>query len=115
MFMYFVDYRQVPSWLVGYIMVLYVGAYTAGFLLAPQLQRPGRAMLLCIAAEAIIIFLVRDRYVLVTSYEGFWQNMGGDPLPESVVGRVPGMCAVFLVPLGVYLYFWSKRQADSSA
>ena len=114
MHMYFVKAAEVPEWIVFYILFLYLFPYNAGFFLElePEKIRPAFAvagLLLAVTLSVLVVLPVKDRYLRVGTIEEF-QTGGGTPLAESPVGRVPGTLSLLLLPLGVGLLFWSRRQ-----
>lgn len=114
MWMYFIRGAELPGWMVWYVLALYFFAYALGFLMKFELEKlstksPFLMMLFMLVAEAGIIFPLKDRYLHVGTYSEFYSNLAL-PLPESVVGTVPGVLTGILVVIAILLLVWSRRQ-----
>lgn len=118
MYMYFVKASDVPAWIVFYILVLYFFAYDAGFFLKFALEKmhrsfPAIMILLMLAAAVVVVLPLKNRYLSVGTLEQF-RSGHTVPLSESAVGKVPGILSAFLLPLGLGLLIWSRRQRFSN-
>lgn len=114
MHMYFVKAAEVPEWIVFYILFLYYFAYDAGFFLKIELEKIRKGLALAalavtLAGSVLVVLPIKDRYGRVGTLEEF-QAGRAIPLSESPVGRVPATLSLLLLPLGVGLLFWSRRQ-----
>ncbi len=114
MWMYFVRASDVPLWIVIYVLVLYYFAYDAGFFLKFEMGKinkilPPLFMVVCLVWEVGVTMALKERYTLVGSLEQFLHGQG-TPLAQSAVGKVPGTLTLVLLPLGVGLLLWSRRQ-----
>ncbi len=119
MFNYFTKAEDVPHWMIPYIFILYFVAYAAGFVLKFELEKIGKpllilAILILTAASALIPISLGTRYTKVGSMDQF---LAGDalPLPKSPVGKVPGNLTLALLPLGIFLLVWSRKQRFSKS
>ena len=114
MFNYFTRASDVPRWMVPYIFVLYFVAYAAGFVFKFELEKIGKGILyfaifVLIAASALIPISLGTRYTTVGSMDQFLAGQAV-PLPKSAVGKVPGNVTLALLPLGIGLLLWSRKQ-----
>lgn len=114
MYNYFTRASDVPSWMVPYIFVLYLAAYAAGFVFKFEIEKVGRpalilAIVLLAAASVLIPISLGTRYTMVGSMDQFLSGQAV-PLPKSPVGKVPGNLTLALLPLGIGLLIWSRRQ-----
>lgn len=118
MFMYFAKASELPAWMPFYILILYYFAYDAGFFLKFALGKihrsfPAVMLLLMLAASVVVVLPIKDRYLNVGTLEQFRAGQT-IPLAQSPVGRVPGTLSALLLPLGVGLLVWSRRQKFST-
>ncbi len=114
MWMYFVKASDVPSWVVWYVLILYFFAYDVGFFLKGELGKihkalPVVAIILSLVSAVLVTLPLGDRYMNVGTLEQF-QAGQTTRLPQSPVGKVPGNLTAVLLPLGVGLLIWSRRQ-----
>lgn len=117
MWMYFVKASDVPEWIVFYVLILYFFAYDVGFFLKVELAKihrafPVMALVLSLVAAVLVTIPLGDRYMNVGTLEQF-QTGQTVRLPQSEVGKVPGNLTALLLPLGVGLLLWSRRQKHS--
>lgn len=114
MFNYFTRDADVPGWMIVYIFLLYFVAYAAGFVLKFETAKIHKAypiilMLVLLAASAAIPIAMGDRYMMVGTMDQFL-NHAATPLPQSPVGKVPGTITLALLPLGIGLLWWSRKE-----
>jgi hypothetical protein len=114
MFNYVVRASEVPTALVVLVLAFYFAAYAAGFLLKFKMQRLGRGaligLILVLAAGCVIVPVAfGERYTKVGSADEFF-NGTAIPLPESEVGKAPATLTLGLLPLGILLIWWSRRE-----
>ncbi len=114
MFMYFVKASEVPSWMIVYLFVLYYLAYDVGFLLKFEFQKIHRSLpivflALSLAASVLVTVPLKERYWNVGTYDEYHSGRTV-PLSESPVGKVPGRITLLLLPLGIALLLWSRKQ-----
>ncbi len=114
MFNYVVRASQVPFPIVALILLLYFAMYAAGYWLKFKMQARGRValaglVLLLVAGSVILPVAFGERYTKVGTAEEFF---GGTavPLPQSAVGKTPATLTLALVPLGIFLILWSRRE-----
>lgn len=118
MYNYFVRASDVPSWVVPYLFVLYFAAYAGGFVFKFELEKVGKGALwsviaLLIAASAVIPLSLGERYTRVGTMEQFHAGQAV-PLPKSPVGKVPANLTLVLVPLGIALLLWSRKERSKA-
>lgn len=114
MFNYVVRASDVPRVVVALIFVGYFLAYALGFWLKIKLDRlgwgpVGLLMLLLAGASAALPMAFGKRYTQVGSYEAFVSGTAV-PLAESFVGGTPTYITIALVPVGILLIFWARRE-----
>lgn len=114
MYNYFVKASEVPGWMVPYIFVLYFAAYAAGFVFKFEIEKFCRVtlflfMAILITACILVPLSLGTRYTMVGSMDQFLAGQAL-PLPKSPVGKVPGNLTLVLLPLGVGLLWWSRKQ-----
>jgi len=117
MFNYFTKASAVPSWMIPYIFALYFAAYAAGFVFKFELAKMGKgtlsfAIVVLILASALVPISLGTRYTMVGSMDQFLAGQAL-PLPKSPVGKVPGNLTLALLPLGILLLLWSRKQRFS--
>lgn len=117
MLMYFADGDAIPDWIIGGLLLLYYVTFFTGFFLKFELARfhrrlPFLTLAASLAACALIILPVRERYLRVGTLEEFLVG-GGVPLSDSPVWQVPGTLSMILFPLTIFLLIWSRRQRFS--
>jgi hypothetical protein len=114
MFNYFARDVDVPGWMIIYIFVLYFVAYAAGFAMKFETAKIHKAypvllMIALLAASAAIPISLGTRYTLVGSMDQFLAGTAV-PLTQSAVGKVPGTLTLAIVPIGLGLLWWSRRE-----
>ena len=110
---YFVDHRQVPSWLPVWVFVLYQIPFGFSYLLGARLSKrgwkwPAGAFVLTLIAQVTIIGLSFDRYVAVGTTEEFHAGTAA-PLPESAVAPVFNIGGAVAAIVAVAIIVWLVR------
>ncbi|HEX5037576.1 MAG TPA: hypothetical protein VFX30_10495 [bacterium] len=114
MFNYFTRDADVPSWIIVYIFLLYFVAYAAGFAMKFETAKIHKAypilLMVALSAAAIAVpIAMGERYTLVGTMDQFL-NHTAVPLSQSHVGKVPGRITLALLPLGIGLLWWSRKE-----
>lgn len=114
MWMYFIKASDLPSWIVWYVLLLYYFAYDVGFFLKIELAKlhpklPIFAIVVALVSSILVTLPLRHRYLHVGTLEQY-QSGQTTPLPQSPVGRIPGNLTLLLIPLGMGLIYWSRRE-----
>jgi hypothetical protein len=114
MFNYFTRASDIPGWMIVYIFLLYFVAYASGFAMKFETAKIHKAypillMIVLLAASAIIPVSLGTRYTLVGSLDQFLAGTAV-PLPQSAVGKVPGTLTLLIVPIGLGLLWWSRKE-----
>jgi len=114
MFNYFTRDADVPGWMIVSLFVLYFVAYAGGFAMKFETAKIHKAyplllMVVLLAASAAVPIAMGERYMLVGTMDQFL-NHTAVPLPQSPVGKVPGTITLGLLPLGIGLLWWSRKE-----
>jgi hypothetical protein len=114
MFNYFTRASDVPGWMIAYIFLLYFVAYAAGFAMKFETAKihkvyPVLLMAVLLGASAGIPLALGERYTLVGSMDQFLAGTAV-PLPQSAVGKVPGTLTLAILPIGLGLLWWSRKE-----
>jgi hypothetical protein len=114
MFNYFTRASDVPGWMIVYIFLLYFVAYAAGFAMKFETAKIHKAypillMIVLAAASALIPISLGARYTTVGTLDQFL-NQTAVPMLQSPVGKVPGTITLALLPIGLGLLWWSRKE-----
>ncbi len=114
MWMYYVANSDLPRWMVFYVLGLYYFAFFAGFSLTVEGRKMNRyyppfLMVVMVLAELALIWGLRERYLAVGTFTDYIAGTTV-PLAESAVGTTPMYLSLVLIPIGIGLLVWSRKQ-----
>jgi hypothetical protein len=100
--------------MISYIFILYFVAYAAGFAMKFETAKIHKAypillMIVLLTASAAIPIAMGERYTLVGTMDQFL-NHTALPLQQSPVGKAPGTLTLAIIPLGLGLLWWSRKE-----
>ncbi len=115
--MYFVKASDVPAWMTFYVLILYYFAYDVGFFLKFEMGKiwkgwPALLMLTMLCWSAAVTRALQDRYQHVGTYDEYLAHQTV-ALAVSPIAKWPTIFTLLLLPLGIFLLVWSRRQRFS--
>lgn len=114
MWMYFVKASDLPGWMVWYMLILYFFAYTSGFAITVEGRKwqgwyPPLLIIAMVVWEVALILALKERYLVVGTQKQFLAGTAAH-LAKSTVGTIPVYMTLLLIPLGLGMLLWSRKQ-----